>query len=458
MNGSSLTYDYGLSQFDLEILANLSAADGVPFEEHRQAEAVSVEEESGEPLGVKIFLALVYILIICVCGVGNLLLLIVIAAYKKMRTITNALIANLAFSDFIVAVVCMPLIMDYYIVRPDRYWTYSDTTCTVINYLRMASLYVSTNSLLVIAIDRYVVIVCTSVARMSPRVAFIVTALVWVVSMLLAIPVAIYSEAVEHANGGSAFCGQVWPVHVENMYKAYYLTLFILQFALPVLIMGFCYIRIGLRIWYRTVPGHQTDEQQMRIQQSKRRVVRLLMVIVVIFTLSWFPYYIYAIIRDWFPEILHDTHHNTTIYFIVEALGMSNSMVNTIVYIVMNKSARKHIKMLASDCKALRSNRQNRRVGAQPGVMARAHTSSDTKSPSSRQRGQGGDNVNRVVELHTVRTAAGNKGEGSSGGENSQMKLTPREFRQHLQHAYTLPGGVQSGSSQKDGGEISTIA
>ncbi|XP_019636565.1 PREDICTED: prokineticin receptor 1-like [Branchiostoma belcheri] len=375
-----------------------------------------------------------------------------------MRTITNALIANLAFSDFIVAVVCMPLIMDYYIVRPDRYWTYSDTTCTVINYLRMASLYVSTNSLLVIAIDRYVVLVCTSVTRMSPRGAFIVTVLVWAVSMLLAIPAAVYSKAVPYQSGRSAFCGQVWPVDAENMYKAYYLTLFILQFALPVLIMGFCYIRIGLRIWYRTVPGHQTDEQQLRIQQSKRRVVRLLMVIVALFTLGWLPYYIYAIIRDFFPEILHDTHHNTTIYFIVEALGMSNSMINTIVYILMNKSARKHIKMLASDCMALRRNRQNRRVGAQPGVMVRAHTSSDTKSPSSRERREGGNKINPLVELQTVRTAAvNNQDASSSSGENSRLKLTPREFRQHLQHAYTLPGGVQT-TSQIEDCKISTIA
>ncbi|XP_066300960.1 prokineticin receptor 2-like [Branchiostoma lanceolatum] len=456
MNRSSSVYDYDFSAFDLEMIANLSAADGALFAEPRPLEPL---EAVGEPLGVKIFLALVYILSICVCGVGNLLLLIVIAAYKKMRTITNALIANLAFSDFIVAVVCMPLIMDYYIVRPDRYWTYSDTTCTVINYLRMASLYVSTNSLLVIAIDRYVVLVCTSVTRMSPRAAFIVTVLVWVVSMLLAIPVAIYSQAVQYPTGGSAFCGQVWPVHAEEMYKAYYLTLFILQFALPVLIMGFCYIRISLRIWYRTVPGHQTDEQQMRIQQSKRRVVRLLMVIVVLFTLSWLPYYIYAIIRDFFPEILHDTHHNTTIYFIVEALGMSNNMSNTIVYIIMNKSARKHIKMLASDCRALRRNRQNRQVAAQPFVMVRAQTSSDTKS-SSRQRREGGGNINPVVELRTARTSAVNKAEASSSGENGLMKLTPREFRQHLQHAYTLPGGIQSSgsTSQKNDDKITTIA
>ncbi|NXP57487.1 PKR2 protein, partial [Chloropsis cyanopogon] len=53
--------------------------------------------------------------IMLVCGVGNFIFIAALARYKKLRNLTNLLIANLAISDFIVAIVCCPFEMDYYV-------------------------------------------------------------------------------------------------------------------------------------------------------------------------------------------------------------------------------------------------------------------------------------------------------------------------------------------------------
>ncbi|NXL75172.1 PKR2 protein, partial [Leptocoma aspasia] len=53
--------------------------------------------------------------IMLVCGVGNFIFIAALAHYKKLRNLTNLLIANLAISDFIVAIVCCPFEMDYYV-------------------------------------------------------------------------------------------------------------------------------------------------------------------------------------------------------------------------------------------------------------------------------------------------------------------------------------------------------
>lgn len=100
-----------------------------------------------------IIIAIVLICIMLVCGIGNCLFIVTLARYKKLRNITNLLIANLAVSDFLVAVVCCPFLVDYYVVK-QLSWDHGIFLCISINYLRTVSLYVSTNALLAIAVDR----------------------------------------------------------------------------------------------------------------------------------------------------------------------------------------------------------------------------------------------------------------------------------------------------------------
>ncbi|XP_078661989.1 prokineticin receptor 2-like [Branchiostoma floridae x Branchiostoma belcheri] len=319
---------------------------------------------AGQYLWATIFLGIVYSIMIVVCGAGNLLYMIVVLRYKEMRTITNALVANLVLSDFLVAVFCVPFILDYHIVRPERIWSYDDTTCCFVNYLRITSLYVSTNSLLVIAIDRYLVIMMPHVPRMTGGMAGGTMALVWTVSMLLAVPAAMYSKALPYADNRGTFCGQLWPIQLESAYKAYYLTLLVIEFALPVVIMCFCYIRIALRIWFRIVPGQQTRDQQAAMLRSKKRNVRLLIVILVLFVLCWGPNYGYSVVRDFYPHLLATSGINITLHYVVEALAMSNGSINTIVYVALNANARKYIKKLAKECRLKWTQWRHRRVQA----------------------------------------------------------------------------------------------
>lgn len=102
-----------------------------------------------------IVITVVLICIMLVCGVGNFLFIATLARYKKLRNLTNLLIANLAISDFIVSVVCCPFLVDYYVVK-QLSWDHGLVLCASVNYIRTVSLYVSTNALLAIAADRWV--------------------------------------------------------------------------------------------------------------------------------------------------------------------------------------------------------------------------------------------------------------------------------------------------------------
>lgn len=100
-----------------------------------------------------IVICVVLVCIMLVCGLGNFIFIATLMRYKKLRNLTNLLIANLAISDFIVAIVCCPFLVDYYVVK-QLSWDHGLVLCASVNYLRTVSLYVSTNALLAIAVDR----------------------------------------------------------------------------------------------------------------------------------------------------------------------------------------------------------------------------------------------------------------------------------------------------------------
>lgn len=100
-----------------------------------------------------IVIGVVLACIMLVCGLGNFIFIAMLTRYKKLRNLTNLLIANLAISDFIVAVICCPFLVDYYVAKRLS-WDHGLVLCASVNYLRTVSLYVSTNALLAIAVDR----------------------------------------------------------------------------------------------------------------------------------------------------------------------------------------------------------------------------------------------------------------------------------------------------------------
>lgn len=54
------------------------------------------------------FRILLYVLIFLLSVFGNLLIIIVLAMNKRMRTVTNSFLLSLAVSDLMMAIFCMP--------------------------------------------------------------------------------------------------------------------------------------------------------------------------------------------------------------------------------------------------------------------------------------------------------------------------------------------------------------
>ncbi|GCC28923.1 prokineticin receptor 1b [Chiloscyllium punctatum] len=285
--------------------------------------------------------------IMLVCGLGNLLFIVSLVRCRQRRSLTSLLLANLAVSDMLVAVLCCPFEMDYYVVK-QLSWEHGHALCASVNYLRTASLSVSTNALLAIAIDRYLAIVHPLKPRMKYQTAYVLIGLVWGASLLMAIPSAYFTTEVTipHSNSqNKIFCGQIWPREQQVSYKSYSLFIFVLQFLGPSLSMGLCYAQISRELWFKSVPGFQTEQIRRRLK-CRRKTVLVLMGILTIYILCWAPYYTFTIIRDFHPTLVLKLKHYITVFYVVECIAMSNSMINTICFVTVKSSTMKYVKKM----------------------------------------------------------------------------------------------------------------
>ncbi|XP_019905067.1 prokineticin receptor 1a [Esox lucius] len=282
-----------------------------------------------------IVIAVVLVCIILVCGVGNCLFIASLARYKKLRNLTNLLIANLAVSDILVAVVCCPFLLDYYVVK-QLSWDYGLVLCASINYLRTVSLYVSTNALLAIAVDRYMVIVHPLKPRMKYHTACYLILGVWIIPIIISIPSAYFVSETTYPHFSNkshkTFCAQIWPVDHQFYYRSYFLFIFSLEFAVPVAVMALCYARISRELWFKTVPGFQTEQIRKRLRGRRRTVVALLLVLAA-YVLCWAPYYGFTLVRDFLPTLISRDRNSLVAFYIIECIAMSNGVINTLCFV-----------------------------------------------------------------------------------------------------------------------------
>lgn len=189
---------------------------------------------------------------------------------------------------------------------------------------------------------------------MNYQTASLLIVAVWAVSLLIAIPSAYFTTETVLLIARSQekmFCGQIWPVDQQLYYKSYFLFIFGLEFVGPVLTMALCYARISRELWFKAVPGFQTEQIRKRLR-CRRRTVLVLMGVLTAYVLCWAPFYGFTLVRDFFPTVFVKEKHYLTAFYVVECIAMSNSMINTICFVAVKNNTIKYFKrMLLLHCR-----------------------------------------------------------------------------------------------------------
>ncbi|XP_005039368.1 PREDICTED: prosaposin receptor GPR37 [Ficedula albicollis] len=137
---------------------------------------------------------------------GNMAVMCIVCHNYYMRSISNSLLANLAFWDFLIVFFCLPLVIFQELTKK---WLLEDFSCKIVPYIEVASLGVTTFTLCALCIDRFraatnVQMYYEMIENCASTTAKL--AVIWVGALLLALPEVVLRQLArdEPEHGGSA--------------------------------------------------------------------------------------------------------------------------------------------------------------------------------------------------------------------------------------------------------------
>ncbi|XP_034628352.1 neuromedin-K receptor [Trachemys scripta elegans] len=270
--------------------------------------------------------------VVAVAVLGNLIVIWIILAHKRMRTVTNYFLVNLAFSDASMAAF-NTLINFIYALHNE--WYFGEAYCRFHNFFPITAVFASIYSMTAIAVDRYMAIIDPLKPRLSATVTKVVIGGIWILAFLLAFPQCLYS--ITKVMPGRTLCYVAWPGGPKQHFT-YHVIVIVLVYCFPLLVMGITYTIVGITLWGGEIPGDTSDKYHEQLK-AKRKVVKMMIVVVLTFAICWLPYHIYFIVTGIYQH-LNRWKYIQQIYLASFWLAMSSTMYNPIIYCCLNKRFR----------------------------------------------------------------------------------------------------------------------
>ncbi|XP_066530273.1 galanin receptor type 1 [Hoplias malabaricus] len=278
---------------------------------------------------------LVFGLIFALGVLGNSLVITVLARRVRgqTRSTTNVFILNLSIADLSYLLFCVPFQATVYVLPS---WVLGEFICKFIHYFFTVSMLVSIFTLSAMSVDRYVAIVhCRKSSSVRVlRHALAAVAVIWALSLGMAVPVAQYQSIVQ-GHGNSTFCWEAWP---DNKKKIYVVITFIFGYLLPLILISFCYAKVLNHL------HKKLRNVSKKSEASKKKTAQTVLVVVVVFCLSWLPHHV---VHLW-VEFGSFPLNQASFVFRVAAhcLAYSNSSVNPIIYAFLSENFRQAYKQV----------------------------------------------------------------------------------------------------------------
>ncbi|KAG5307983.1 NPFF1 protein, partial [Acromyrmex insinuator] len=146
---------------------------------------------------VKVIFITLYTIVFVCCFFGNLMVIFVVTFSRRLRSITNFFLANLAVADFCVGIFCVYQTLTNYLMNS---WQLGDFLCKVYMFVHALSYTASILILVVVCTERYLAIVhpikCRSM--LTRRRLRMVIGVVWILAAVYASPRFFYVETISN--------------------------------------------------------------------------------------------------------------------------------------------------------------------------------------------------------------------------------------------------------------------
>ncbi|XP_036326943.1 neuropeptide F receptor-like [Rhagoletis pomonella] len=351
---------------------------------------------------VQIIFCLIYATIFVLGIFGNVLVCYVVLHNRAMQTVTNIFITNLALSDILLCVLGVPFTPLYTFMGR---WVFGHTLCHLVTFAQGCSIYISTWTLMSIAIDRVFVIVFPFRPRMKLSTCILIIVSIWLFSLLFTMPYGIFMKVVvsEQANIDESlinstlqplvvvndsniahstyvvssavttasahvldvtttssaasvtealddaatytittYCEENWPS--ESIRQVFGFVTSSLQFICPFGVITVCYIWVSIKLTMRgSKPGCRSVQREEADRERKKRTNYMLISMVGVFAISWMPINMVNMMDD-FYEKSNEWPYYTFLFFVSHSIAMSSTCYNPFLYAWLNENFRKEFK------------------------------------------------------------------------------------------------------------------
>ena len=258
-----------------------------------------------------------YAIIFLFSLVGNSLIIHLVRTRKSIRKNQFYwLIVNTAVADLVdVIAASAGAILFYGFADQPNLGVFGTVLCKGISYLLVVSICAAIWTLTVIAVDRYLVIVCLRRRAQSSRSVLRSIITVWLCAALV-FRVYLYKYKTEMDEDGTVqYCYEEWHEDEEmnnTFFKAEALLKVVLTYTVPLVVIAILYFLIARFLWTRKPPVSDVNQQAYIKQVRKRKtVIKMLITVVTVFAVCWFPVHLSMIMVEFYrdeycdiPEVL----------------------------------------------------------------------------------------------------------------------------------------------------------
>ncbi|XP_064170261.1 neuropeptide FF receptor 1-like [Anguilla rostrata] len=300
-------------------------------------------------LPVAVIFIFAYILLFFLCMIGNLVVCFILLKNKQMRTVTNIFILNLAVSDLLVGIFCLPItLMDNLITG----WPFDIFICKMSGLIQGASVSASVFTLVAIAVERFRCIVYPFQQKLTQKQASVTIVLIWILAVTIMCPSAVILTVsrdethfmVDSQNNTYPLytCWEAWPE--KEMRKIYTTVLFSHIYLAPVTLIIITYACIALKLFRSaaSVGDVHADDDRHRVSRKKIRVINMLIFLALLFTVTWLPLWTLMLLTD-YSTLTASQLNLVTVYIFPFAhwLAFFNSSVNPFIFGYFNENFRR---------------------------------------------------------------------------------------------------------------------
>ncbi|XP_036886468.1 C-C chemokine receptor type 8 [Sturnira hondurensis] len=277
----------------------------------------------------RLLLAVLYCLLFVFGLLGNSLVILVLVICKKLKSITDVYLLNLALSDLLF-VFSFPFQTHYHLYQ----WVFGTVMCKVVSGFYYIGFFSSMFFITLMSVDRYLAIV-HAVYAMRVRTTRMGTALalaVWLTAAMATSPLVVFYQV--SSEDGVLQCYSSYHEQTLKWKLFTHFEMNILGLFIPFTILLFCYVSIL----------HQLKNCQ---NQSKAKAIKLVLIVVIASLLFWVPFNVVLFLTS-----LHDLHvldgcvmyqRLTYATHVTEIISFTHCCVNPVIYAFTGEKFKKHL-------------------------------------------------------------------------------------------------------------------